>query len=76
MKAPRPRIGHRIARGLGVLVELADDARLLEADRLFQITPADRSALDRAVTYARRLARWYRDRSFRLASPTKPRSPR
>lgn len=76
MKPPRPRLGHRIARGLGSLVELADEAQLLQADRLFKFTAADRAALDRAVTYVRALTRWYRDRSFRLATPTKSRSPR
>ena len=76
MKPARPRIGHRIARGLGSLVELADEAQLLQADRLFSFTPVDRASLRRAVRYVRALTQWYRDRSFRLTSPTKPRSPR
>ena len=79
VKPRRPHLGQAIVRGLGLLVELADDAKLLAVDRLFAVTPKDREALQRAVRYVRALAAWQRDhRPFRLTATaaTVSRSPR
>lgn len=57
--SPRPRLGRRIARGLLVLVELAEREAILDAPRLFALDVKDRDALDGARAYARRLATWY-----------------
>lgn len=79
MKPRRPHLGPAIVRGLGLLVELADDAKLLKASRLFQVTAEERAELKRAIRYVRALAAWQRERCpFRLVSTPEPasRSPR
>jgi hypothetical protein len=63
MKTRRPSLGRRIARGLSVLVEVAEDAKAFDAPRLFALGDRDRQDLDRAREYVRALARWCRSRS-------------
>lgn len=70
--AARPRVGRRIARGLLVLVDLAEDAGVIEAPRLFALSERDRASLAAARAYARALARWHGSGSARNAVSSPP----